>query len=265
MYVLLICTTSWLFLLGAFIASWAALPEPRSTTDFAIIIVIGTATVAFTRIGLVSLLTLLIRLLPDGRFRSTALRTVLRLVPRVLRSSVLVAASASLAVQAAPASAVPAGEFNTADQVITASAASAVSAATKPALDPGWPTAVAENPPPDPGWPTIPPAPETEPVPESEPTPDQAPNPDDENTAPAEDEDTEEVEPGADQPDSDGEAADEFHIVGAGESLWSIALNHPVSGMTTRDIVDEIYTDNREQIGANPNLIMPGQRLEIQP
>lgn len=240
MHLLFACTTSWLFLLGAFFTSWAALPEPRSTTDFAMLIVIGTATVAFTRIGLVSLLTLLIRLLPAGRIRSTALRTVLRFVPRVLRSSVLVAASASLAVQAAHASAVPTDDFNAADQVVVATASSA-SAATKPALDPGWPTSVAESPPPDPGWPTTPPAPE------SEPAPDQVPSAEDEETAPADSED------------------DGVHIVGAGESLWSIALSHPASGMTTHDLVNEIYTDNREQIGANPNLIMPGQRLEIQP
>ena len=253
MHLLIACTTSWLCLLGAFISTWAALPEPRSTTDFAIIIVIGTAAVAFTRIGLVSLLTLLIRLLPDGRIRSTAFRAVLRLVPRVLRSSVLVAASASMAVQAAHASVVPTDHFDSADQIATASAAGG---AAKLALDPGWPIAVAEDPPPDPGWPTAPPSPG------SEPAPDQIPPPEDEEPAPADAEDTEGVEPAVDRPKRD---VDGLHIVGAGESLWSIAVRHPASGMTTQDIVDEIYIDNREQIGANPNLIMPGQRLEIQP
>ena len=253
MHLLIACTTSWFFLLGAFLATWAVLPEPRSTTDFAILIVIGTAAVAFARIGLVSGLTLLIRLLPAGRIRSTALRTVLRLGPRVLRSSVIVAASASLAVQAAHASPVSTEDFDAADQVTmisatsTAGTASAAGDAANPALDPGWPIAAAKSPPPDPSWPTTPPAPEPEPPQESEPTPDQVPPPEGEETAPANVDD------------------DEVHIVGTGESLWSIAISHPASGMATQDIVDEIYTNNREQIGANPNLIMPGQRLEIAP
>lgn len=251
MYLLIACTMSWLCLIGAFITTWASLPAPRSTTDLVVIIVVGTAAVLFSRLGVVSLLTLLVRLLPKGRMRTMVARTVLRIVPTVLRSSVLAAASASLAVHAAQASPLPADAPLSEDHCASAAAATAVSGSAvnassvtasavtasgsvpAPTLDPGWPTAVPDDRPPDPGWPTAPPA--TEPAP----SPDQ------------------------DRPTTDDEA--DVHIVGVGESLWSIAVNQHSSRGMTQDIVDDIYSANREVIGANPNLIVPGQRLEIQP
>ncbi|MDN5656263.1 LysM domain-containing protein [Brevibacterium sandarakinum] len=231
MYLLIACTISWLCLIGAFLTTWDHLPAPRSTTDLVVIIVVGTATVLFSRLGVVSLLTLLVRLLPHGRMRTIATRTVLRIVPTMLRSSVLAAASASLVVHAAHASPLPADAPSLDDHRVS------VAATAAPSLDPGWPTAVPDDPPPDPGWPTAPPA--APPAAGPEPSPHQ------------------------NGPTTDDEA--EVHIVGVGESLWSIAVNQPSSRGLTQDIVDDIYSDNRDVIGANPNLIMPGQRLEIQP
>ena len=264
MYLLSACTISWLCLLGAFITTWVSLSTPRSTTDLVVIIAVGTVTVLFSRLGLVSLLTLLIRLLPNGRMRSLVARSILRIVPTVLTSSVLAAASASLAVHAAQASPSPADDLTPRDHWATAIAATALPAdaasadtensTSDPALDPGWPTAVPDNGlPPDPGWPSAPPwdAPETSPDHDPLPKGDDSSADDADETATAANE----------RADEDADV----HVVGIGDSLWSIAADRPSSSATTQDIIDEIYTANREVIGANPNLIMPGQRLEIQP
>lgn len=52
--------------------------------------------------------------------------------------------------------------------------------------------------------------------------------------------------------------------VRAGDTLWSIARNELPNGSTDRAIavrVDALYAANRRTIGADPNLIFPGQRL----
>lgn len=263
MYLLTACTISWFCLIGAFFTTWVYLPTPRSTTDLVVIIVVGTAAVLSSRLGVVSLATLLIRLLPHGHLRTIVTQFVLRTVPVMLRSSVLAAASASLAVHAAQASPLPVDTPVMDDPGASADRVSAT-------LDPGWPTTVPGDPPPDPGWPTIPPtaAPGS---PSSHPeSPDAVPGPTPSQSKPpknagspgsATDAD------GTDDVSGDDHAGDSpaIHIVGAGESLWSIAVNQPTSGDTAQDIVDDIYSANREVIGADPNLIMPGQRLEIQP
>lgn len=298
MYLLTACTASWLCLIGAFFTTWIYLPTPRSTTDLVVIIVVGTATVLSSRLGVVSLLTLLIRLLPTGRVRTIVTKSVLRIVPTMLRSSVLAAASASLAVHSAQASPLPVNTLVLVDPNTSAHPASAP-------LDPGWPTTVPDDLPPDPGWPTAPPT--AEPVspdaqPESPPgdsesppagseSPDALPDPAPSRSQPPEDAgspgsaadadrpgehpanagepgapSTDTVEPSdqyGDEPEEEDDSA--VHIVGVGESLWSIAVNQPSSGGTVQDIVDNIYSSNRGVIGADPNLIMPGQRLEIQP
>ncbi|MCF2574204.1 LysM peptidoglycan-binding domain-containing protein [Brevibacterium sp. UCMA 11754] len=246
MYLLIACSVSWLCLIGAFVTTWVHLPTPRSTTDLVVIIVVGTAAVLSSRLGVVSLLTLLIRLLPDGRLRTIVTESVVRIVPTILRSSVLAAASASLAVNAAQASPLPADTLMNEAHAASAGSASAT-------LDPGWPTALPDDPPPDPGWPTAPPKAEpTSPVAEPE-LPDAEPSPSSPKNRPPQD-----------APGNHDEGPG-IYIVGTGESLWSIAADQPSSGGTTQDIVDDIYSANRDVIGANPNLIMPGQRLEIQP
>lgn len=262
MYLLTACTVSWLCLIAAFITTWIQLPTPRSTTDLVVIIVVGTAAVLSSRLGVVSLLTLLIRLLPNGRMRTIVTQSVLRIVPTVLRSSVLAAASASLAVNAAQASPLPADMH-----VSEASAASAESASAT--LDPGWPTALPDDPPPDPGWPTVPPKDEPEsPAAGPESPAAEADSPED-KPVPSPPRDRPPNDAGSPPGDKDGDESigedSDIHIVGVGESLWSIAVDHASSGGTAQDIVDDIYSANRDVIGTNPNLIMPGQRLEIQP
>lgn len=261
MYLLTACTVSWLCLIGAFITTWIQLPMPRSTTDLVVIIVVSAAAVLSSRLGVVSLLTLLIRLLPNGRMRTIATQYVLRIVPTILRSSVLAAASASLAVSAAQASPPPADTH-----VSEAPAASPESASAT--LDPGWPTAVPDDPPPDPGWPTVPPRDEPE-SPAAEPeSPVAEPDLPDDVPAPPPPRDRPPNGAGSPPGHKDGDESigedSEIHVVGVGESLWSIAVDHASSASTAQDIVDDIYSANREVIGANPNLIMPGQRLEIQ-
>ncbi|WP_350271068.1 LysM domain-containing protein [Brevibacterium sp. CBA3109] len=255
MYLLTACTVSWFCLIGAFIATWVHLPTPRSTTDLVVIIVVGTAAVLSARLGAVSLLTLLIRLLPNGRMRTIVTQSVLRIAPSILRSSVIAAASASLAVHAAQASPLPA-------DTLVSEAPGTPTVTASATLDPGWPTAFPDDTAPNPGWPTVPPTAEPEP-PAAEPDwPDAQPAPSPPQSQPPSDADSPADDTDADESVGKGS---ETHIVGAGESLWSIAVNQPSSGGTTQDIVDDIYSANREVIGANPNLIMPGQRLEIQP
>lgn len=256
MYLLTACTVSWLSLVGAFLTTWVYLPAPRSTTDLVVIIVVGAAALLSSRLGVVSLLTLLIRLLPNGHMRTVVTQSLLRIVPTMLRSSVLAAASASLAVHAAQASPLPVDTFAMDDAGTAADPASAT-------LDPGWPTTVPDDPPPDPGWPTVPPTAEPEsPATVPEPTPPQSRAPKHPGSPGGS---ADAVEPGDQSVAEPAEDAAVIHIVGVGDSLWSIAVDQPSSGSTAQDIVDDIYSANREIIGADPNLIMPGQRLEIQP
>ncbi|GAA1849543.1 LysM peptidoglycan-binding domain-containing protein [Brevibacterium marinum] len=287
MYLLISCTISWLCLLGAFITTWTALPAPRSTSDVAVIMVVGTSALLFSRHGLTSVLTLLIRLLPSGHLRTVIIRSVLRAVPTLLRSSVLAAVSASVAVHAGHASPLPSDGSTGAEQVATAPS----SARAESAPDPGWPTAVPDDSPPDPGWPSVPPVEESTPPPDHGSSPEHD-NPSDDATAPETDGSSSEADdsssdadgssPGADDSSSSADDTDDsteerpgspgpghddvtVHIVGAGESLWSIAASRASPDANTQDTVEQIYSANRDVIGANPNLIMPGQRLEIQP
>lgn len=284
MYLLISCTMSWLCLLGAFITTWAALPAPRSPSDVAVVIIVGTTALLFSRHGLTSLLTLLIRLLPNGRLRRVIIRSVLRVVPTLLRSSVLAAVSASVAVHAGHASPLPSDGSTSAEQVATAH-----SAPVESAPDPGWPTASPDDPPPDPGWPSVPPAEESTSPPDHESSPAHDDSPSDHDTAseadqspPGADDSAPEADDSSIGADDSSSSADDsaeeelgspmpgpdhvrVHIVGAGENLWSIAANRSSPGASTQDTVEQIYAANRDVIGADPNLIMPGQRLEIQP
>ncbi|WP_231446681.1 LysM peptidoglycan-binding domain-containing protein [Brevibacterium zhoupengii] len=265
MYLLAACTISWLCLIGAFITTWIHLPAPRSTTDLVLLIIVGTAAMLSSRLGAVSLLTMLIRFLPRGRVRTWATGAALRIVPAVLRSSVLAVASASLTLHAAQAAPLPADppaqEAHYAAVAAAPKAAPGSAAADVPdaALDPGWPTAVSDDPSLDPGWPTVPPPADTDPHGPGPSSPPGQDRPAVDSGAPDEDAGSGDSAPTG----TDDEAG--VHIVGVGESLWSIAVKQPSSGGTTHDIVDDIYSANKDVIGANPNLIMPGQRLEIQP
>ena len=56
------------------------------------------------------------------------------------------------------------------------------------------------------------------------------------------------------------------HVVRPDESLWSIAATHLPDSATERDIAElsqEIYRVNRPVIGADPDLITPGQTLMV--
>src|SRR5699024_11583971 len=64
---LIVCALSWLVLLGSLITACTGLPQPRSPSDIVVIVVIAVATAVFARLGLVSIIALLLRTLPDGR------------------------------------------------------------------------------------------------------------------------------------------------------------------------------------------------------
>lgn len=276
MYLLIASATSWLVLLGSFWVTCATLPSPRTTTDLVVIALVGAATAAFTRMGLVSMLTLLLRLLPNGRLRSALSSAVVRAMPVVLRSSVLAAISATVAVQAAHAAPIDhsgyapvpsSGGEQTASAPLrphaSAHPSAGLPAVGSPAVDPSWPTTPgdsspedgndgdADSGPLDPGWPTAPVDPPESVTDGSDPRRSCPNSP----TGPAEN-------------DSDGgdpSLPASVRVVSAGDSLWTIAADVADSPADIHDLVETIYADNRDVIGPDPNLIMPGQRLEILP
>lgn len=286
MHLLIACAGSWLALLGAFAAALIGLPAPRSATDTVVIVVIGAAALVFSRLGLGAVLALAVRLLPAGRLRSVLITAMLRIMPIMLRSTALAAASATLALQSAHGAPVhespphtdlsvtaPAAVGDSASDTDTAVGAPAADPDTAtddsatdpdtavgdagadtgaPVPDPGWPTSPSDDSPPrDPGWPTDAPAAGDSPVatPPSEDSPRTPPDGDDD----------------ADESSDSDTRAPEVHVVSDGESLWSIAQDRAAPYEDTDELVAEIYADNRDRIGPNPNLIMPGQRLEIAP
>ncbi|WP_210605152.1 LysM peptidoglycan-binding domain-containing protein [Brevibacterium oceani] len=260
MYRLIACAVCWLVLLGSFLTAWASIPRPWSATDLIVLAVVGAAAVAFARLGLVSVAALLLRILPSGRIRALLARAVIRVMPRLLTSSVLAVASTAVVVQAANAA--PAMSMESTD---AANPTGAEPAAAAP-VDPGWPTS-AERPstpgPPDsasgadevptddkvrdPGWPTDPPAHENE---------------DDHGEGTGDDEAGSEA--GSRPGDSPEQTQQRVHDVDDGESLWSIAEEIADSPAEVPELVQDIYTANRDTIGPDPSLIIAGQRLEIQ-
>lgn len=252
MYLLGLCATVWAVLLGGTAALWAGLPQPYSVSDLIVLVLASAATLAFSRLGLVAALGLILRLLPAGRMRMRLRAAALRWAPRTLASTLLaataVAGSAQFAHSAGPA-----------------------------APDPGWPTVPAA--PRDPGWPTTgpdgtspgsdsgggqPPADSPDEPGPDESAPDRAP----EDKSP--DEETSDDRAPRDDGPRDGpraapDRAPRIHVVEPGESLWSIAGEFTDSTADQAELVAAIHAENRAIIGADPDLIMPGQRLEIRP
>lgn len=252
MYLLGLCATVWAVLLGGTAALWAGLPQPYSVSDLIVLVLASAATLAFSRLGLVAALGLILRLLPAGRMRMLLRAAALRWAPRTLASTLLaataVAGSAQFAHSAGPA-----------------------------APDPGWPTVPAA--PRDPGWPTTgpdgtspggdsgggqPPADSPEEPGPDESAPDRAPedkSPDEE----ASDDRAPRDDGPRDGPRAAPDRAPRIHVVEPGESLWSIAGEFTDSTADQAELVAAIHAENRATIGADPDLIMPGQRLEIRP
>src|SRR5699024_4407913 len=133
MYILIVCALSWLVLLGSLITACTGLPQPRSPSDIVVIVVISVAPAVFARLGLVSIIALLLRTLPDGRVRSVLASFVIRAMPRLLASSALTVVSAGIAVQAGHA----ATQQDRAGPVPRP--VGSVTVAEAP-VDPGWPT-----------------------------------------------------------------------------------------------------------------------------
>ena len=243
MYLLGLCATVWAVLLGGTAALWAGLPQPYSVSDLIVLVLASAATLAFSRLGLVAALGLILRLLPAGRMRMRLRAAALRWAPRTLASTLLaataVAGSAQFAHSAGPA-----------------------------APDPGWPTVPAA--PRDPGWPTTgpgdsdsTPAPPTDSPDVSRPdksAPDRAPD----DRAPEKDSPDDRA-PRDEGPRAAPDRAPRTHVVETGESLWSIAGEFTDSTADQAELVAAIHAENRAIIGADPDLIMPGQRLEIRP
>ena len=55
------------------------------------------------------------------------------------------------------------------------------------------------------------------------------------------------------------EAETQYYVVGKGDCLWRIAERQMGDGRRWK----ELYERNRKSIGANPDLILPGEKLEI--
>ncbi|WP_166971034.1 LysM peptidoglycan-binding domain-containing protein [Brevibacterium atlanticum] len=232
MYRLIACAVCWLVLLGSFVTAWDRIPRPWTATDLVVLAVIGATAVAFARLGLVSVAALLLRILPSGRIRTLLAGVVVHAMPRLLTSSVLAVASTAVVVQAADA-------------------APGVSMSFVDSPHPTGAEAVATSPV-DPGWPTIGDSPSS-------------PNsPDSSSQRPAD----ESADDGLHDPgwpdDSPEQAREHVHEVDDGESLWSIAEGIADDATDVPELVQDIYTANRDTIGPDPSLIIAGQRLEIQ-
>ena len=256
MAVLVLCAVTWLALLGSSATLWAVLERPWAPSDLVVLVLVTAAAAAFTRLGLVSLLGLALRILPDGRLRARATALALRCAPRLLGSTVLAAVAVTGTVEAAGADEVPSAE-------------AVASSASDRAPDPGWPSVPAD--PKDPGWPTTGPNDDDRSEATDRPDddrPDESDSPDGSASRPSEPPPRSELPPPsepADPPRDPAEDADppRTHVVAAGESLWSIAGDLTDSGISQAELVETIYADNRDAIGPDPDLIMPGQRLEI--
>lgn len=278
MYPLFACASCWLALLGTFSLVVARSAAPTTTADLLVLIIVGTAAAGFSRIGLVSLLALALRLLPRGRLRARLASALLRAGPLLLRSSLLAAVSAGLVAQGVHATPHPGSEGVS----VAAPAHTTAAAAHPPPSDPGWPTTPADDepaddepaPPADPAWPSGPPGGD----------PDEGDSPageSDEGNSPGDESDEEDSPAGeSDEEDSPSDGGDHegsesrdgpaghdgrTYTVRAGDCLWSIAAAHGEDGPATAARVRDIHADNRDVIGPDPNLIMPGQRLEIEP
>ncbi|CAM3753052.1 LysM peptidoglycan-binding domain-containing protein [Nocardioides zeicaulis] len=53
------------------------------------------------------------------------------------------------------------------------------------------------------------------------------------------------------------------YVVRAGDSLWSIARDHPAAATSTDERWREIWRANRAVVGTDPDLIHPGQALRL--
>ena len=289
MYLLIACASSWLVLLGSFVTAWEQLPQPWTTSDVVVIVIIGTGVFLFTRIGLVSLLALLLQVIPSGRFRSALAGLVVKAMPRILASSVLAIVSAGLVVHSAQAATI-AGPGPDPASSTQAPSVSAPSAHTPSApADPGWPTVDDDQPsadssddaeqsedeqspdgskpreeseppgrvhPPDPGWPTEPPADRGPSAPPTD-RPSDDSGESDRGREPNEPGDSD----GAAKPADPGTAT---HVVAQGESLWSIVADLAETPEDVPQLVAHVYAANEDTIGPDPSLIIAGQRLEIQ-
>ena len=299
MYLLIACASSWLVLLGSFAAAWERLPQPWTTSDVVVIVIIGTGSLLFARIGLISLLALLLQVLPTGRFRSALAGLVVKAMPRILASSVLAIVSAGLVVHSAQAAPLAGPGPDPASSAQAPSVAAPSAHTPSAPADPGWPTidddqssadpsdhagrSQDEQPPdgskprkeseppdrvrpPDPGWPTDPPA---DRAPSAPPTdrPSEGPmeGPGESDRSGESDHSREPNEPGysdsAAEPTDPGTAT---HVVAQGESLWSIAADLAETPAEIPQLVAHVYAANEDTIGPDPSLIIAGQRLEIQ-
>lgn len=282
MYLLIVCALSWLVLLGSLITAWTGLPQPRTATDIVVIVVIAAATAVFARLGLVSIIALLLRTLPDGRVRSVLASFVIRAMPRLIASSTLTVISAGIAVQAGHAST----QQDRAGPVPHPVGGETVAEAP---VDPGWPTITDPSPEPearetdapetraaetetpepsdptgsrlpDPGWPTE--RPEYSNPSESSSPSAEADHAHDGDSTPV----PSESESSPEAPDPSPKAHEPtIHEVERGESLWSIAETFVDDPDEVAESVADIYAANKLTIGPDPSLILAGQRLEIRP
>ncbi|MGZ1489115.1 LysM peptidoglycan-binding domain-containing protein [Brevibacterium sediminis] len=293
MYLLIACASSWLVLLGSFAAAWERLPQPWTTSDVVVIVIIGTGSLLFARIGLISLLALLLQVLPTGRFRSALAGLVVKAMPRILASSVLAIVSAGLVVHSAQAAPLAGPGPDPASSAQAPSVAAPSAHAPSAPADPGWPTidddqssadptndagrSQDEQPtdgskprkeseppdrvrPPDPGWPTDPPAdraPSAPPTDRPSEGPTEGPGESDRGSEPNDPGDSAD----AAEPADPGTAT---HVVAQGESLWSIAADLAETPEEIPQLVAHVYAANEDTIGPDPSLIIAGQRLEIQ-
>ena len=200
-------------------------------TGAGLVLLAGWAAVVLgARTALAVLLSLLWHALRASGMSVAPLRAAaLRIAPRAARTALTVTLCGSLA----------------------AAALTGPAAAASPS--PAWPLSPAASSSPDPAWPLS----------DQSPAP-RAPAPDEQTHAPDEQMPAPD-EQSAGPPEAPAESQSEHHVVVAGENLWQIAAQrHPdASAAQLARAVDDLCSANRAIIGADANLILPGQRLVL--
>ena len=256
-----------LWLLSALPALWSRLDD--GDLGAGLVLVCAAATVlAGLPTTIAVILALLARALGGvhARCAGALARAALRCSPRVLRSA-LAAGLSGLVVAGplviGPAAAHDAGADSTASPAWPVSAAPADR--PDPGPSPGWPVSAAptDRPStgPSPGWPVSP-----EDHPDPGPSPGWPVSPEDDGGDAPDREGAPDTRPREEpRTPADDPAPRTEVVVAPGDSLWSIAAaQRPEASATdlARD-VDTIHRENRAVIGADPDLILPGSRLEI--
>jgi nucleoid-associated protein YgaU len=246
------------------IAAWATMRQPGASPDSGVAAAAGVlGLLLLAWVGLIAITTAVAELLPQGAAAATAARRLSeRAAPAIVRKSLVLMIGTALITGAAPALASPASTATAGPGTRTG----VVTATSAPA--PGW--LAGQNDPLDPGWSATPGFDPTwqQPIPigtEAGPptTPSQSSG---RATLAGHQLPSPILDPSWGAPGRLRASAqpEEAVVVRRGDTLWDIAARHLGPAATDAEIAQawpHWYQANRDLIGSDPDLLLPGQRL----